>query len=142
MAMPMPSTGNYRMRSRRRRKRDTSTFLSSSSPSAGSSPQPDEDAQRKGPDLPTLLRRFWKVAAPYWYSDDKVEAQLQLAAVFALTLGTTGISVGFSFLGRDFYNALANKDQEQFTKQLLYYLGAFAGGIPVSKLLYFLRFLC
>ncbi|CAL5321810.1 unnamed protein product [Camellia sinensis] len=44
--------------------------------------------------------------------------------------GTTGISVGFSFLGRDFYNALANKDQEQFTKQLLYYLGAFAGGIP------------
>ncbi|THF99140.1 hypothetical protein TEA_022849 [Camellia sinensis var. sinensis] len=140
MAMAMPSTGNYRMRSRRRRKRDTSTFLSSSSPSAGSSPQPDEDAQRKGPDLPTLLRRFWKVAAPYWYSDDKVEAQLQLAAVFALSLGTTGISVGFSFLGRDFYNALANKDQEQFTKQLLYYLGAFAGGIPVSKLLYFLRY--
>ncbi|CAL5367788.1 unnamed protein product [Camellia sinensis] len=44
--------------------------------------------------------------------------------------GTTGISVGFSFLGRDFYNALANKDQEQFTKQQLYYLGAFAGGIP------------
>ncbi|KAI8006962.1 hypothetical protein LOK49_LG07G03710 [Camellia lanceoleosa] len=134
MPMPMPSTGNYRMRSRRRRKRDTSTFLSSSSSSAGSSPQPDEDAQRKGPDLPTLLRRFWKVAAPYWYSDDKVEAQLQLAAVFALTLGTTGISVGFSFLGRDFYNALANKDQEQFTKQLLYYLGAFAGGIPIFVL--------
>ncbi|CAL5321265.1 unnamed protein product [Camellia sinensis] len=134
MAMPMPSTGNYRLRSRRRRKRDTSTFLSSSSPSAGSSPQPDEDAQRKGPDLPTLLRRFWKVAAPYWYSDDKVEAQLQLAAVFALSLGTTGISVGFSFLGRDFYNALANKDQEQFTKQLLYYLGAFAGGIPIFVL--------
>ncbi|XP_028115584.1 ABC transporter D family member 2, chloroplastic [Camellia sinensis] len=134
MAMAMPSTGNYRMRSRRRRKRDTSTFLSSSSPSAGSSPQPDEDAQRKGPDLPTLLRRFWKVAAPYWYSDDKVEAQLQLAAVFALSLGTTGISVGFSFLGRDFYNALANKDQEQFTKQLLYYLGAFAGGIPIFVL--------
>ncbi|CAL5443448.1 unnamed protein product [Camellia sinensis] len=110
MPMPMPSTGNYRMRSRRRRKRDTSTFLSSSSSSAGSSPQLDE------------------------YSDDKVEAQLQLAAVFALTLGTTGISVGFSFLGRDFYNALANKDQEQFTKQLSYYLGAFAGGIPIFVL--------
>ena len=27
--------------------------------------------------------------------------------MFALTLGTTGISVGFNFLGRDFYNALA-----------------------------------
>ncbi|XP_022149771.1 ABC transporter D family member 2, chloroplastic [Momordica charantia] len=81
-----------------------------------------------------LLKRFWKVAAPYWFSDDKVQARWQLAAVFALTLGTTGISVGFNFLGRDFYNALANKDQEQFTKQLLYYLGAFAGGIPVFVL--------
>lgn len=54
------------------------------------------------------MRRFWKVAVPYWSSDDKVQARLQLAAVFALTLGTTGISVGFSFLGRDFYNALAS----------------------------------
>ncbi|GAU33273.1 hypothetical protein TSUD_279470 [Trifolium subterraneum] len=86
--------------------------------------------QGENPDLQTLFRRFWKVAAPYWSSDDKVQARLQLAGVFALTLATTGISVGFSFLGRDFYNALANKDQEQFTKQLLYYLGGFAGGIP------------
>ncbi|KAK9131586.1 hypothetical protein Scep_011114 [Stephania cephalantha] len=89
-----------------------------------------EDGQQQGSDLPTLLRRFWKVAAPYWFSDDKTQARLRLAAVFALTLATTGISVGFNFLGRDFYNALANKDEEQFTKQLLYYLGGFAGGIP------------
>ncbi|KAH1237372.1 ABC transporter D family member 2, chloroplastic [Glycine max] len=33
---------------------------------------------------------------------------------------------------------MQDKDQEQFTKQLLYYLGAFAGGIPVSTLLHFL----
>ncbi|XP_021299536.1 ABC transporter D family member 2, chloroplastic [Herrania umbratica] len=89
-----------------------------------------ERQQRKAPDLNTLFNRFWKVAAPYWFSDDKVQARLQLAAVFALTLATTGISVGFNFLGRDFYNALANKDEEQFTKQLVYYLCGFAGGIP------------
>ncbi|RWW87432.1 hypothetical protein BHE74_00003748 [Ensete ventricosum] len=89
-----------------------------------------QDEQRVGSDLKTLWKRFWKVAAPYWSSEDKVQARLRLAAVFALTLATTGISVGFNFLGRDFYNALANKDQEQFTKQLLYYLGGFAGGIP------------
>ena len=69
----------------------------------------DDDVNRKAPDIPTLFRRFWKVAAPYWWSDDKVQARLQLAAVFTLTLGTTGISVGFSFLGRDFYNALASE---------------------------------
>ncbi|XP_031283371.1 uncharacterized protein LOC116142056 [Pistacia vera] len=93
-------------------------------------PDQDDDKNRKTPEIKTLFRRLWKVAAPYWYSDDKVQARLQLASVFALTLATTGISVGFNFLGRDFYNALANKDQEQFTKQLLYYLGGFAGGIP------------
>lgn len=66
-------------------------------------------AQGESPDLQTLFRRFWKVAAPYWSSDDKAQAKLQLAGVFALTLATTGISVGFNFLGRDFYNALASK---------------------------------
>ena len=65
--------------------------------------------QRKGPDLRTLFRRFWKVAAPYWSSDDKFQATLQLAGVFALSLATTGINVGFNFLGRDFFNSLASK---------------------------------
>lgn len=58
--------------------------------------------------MQSLVRRFWKVAAPYWFSDDKVVARWRLATVFALTLGTTGISVGFNFLGRDFFNALAS----------------------------------
>ncbi|KAK8527710.1 hypothetical protein V6N12_054913 [Hibiscus sabdariffa] len=104
----------------------------SNSQSSSPPPPPFEDGgdQRKFSDLNILYRRFWKVAAPYWYSDDKVQARLQLAGVFALTLATTGISVGFNFLGRDFFNALANKDQEQFTKQLVYYLCGFAGGIP------------
>ncbi|KAI7750310.1 hypothetical protein M8C21_005831 [Ambrosia artemisiifolia] len=121
------------------KRRNNFTPLSSSSTTPADPPvtpqqQPlktDENVPRKGPDLPTLFRRFYKVAAPYWFSDDKVQARIQLASVFALTLGTTGISVGFNFLGRDFYNALANKDQEQFTTQLSYYLAAFAGGIPV-----------
>ncbi|KAL5746683.1 hypothetical protein ACOSP7_027829 [Xanthoceras sorbifolium] len=121
-------------RSRARSRRSLNSKIKCSTTAADSSlsltPDPDPDKNRKVPELNTLFKRFWKVAAPYWYSDDKVQARLQLAAVFALTLATTGISVGFNFLGRDFYNALANKDQEQFTNQLLYYLGAFAGGIP------------
>ncbi|CAN6553716.1 unnamed protein product [Malus baccata var. baccata] len=110
---------------------------------SGSAPPPpvppDTEKQREVPELQTLLRRFWKVAAPYWSSSDKVQARIQLAVVFALTLATTGISVGFSFLRRDFYNALANKNQEQFTKQLLYNLGAFAFGITIFVLRYYAR---
>ncbi|KAL0328690.1 UNVERIFIED_CONTAM: ABC transporter D family member 2, chloroplastic [Sesamum calycinum] len=81
-------------------------------------------------------QRFWKVAAPYWFSDDKIQARWQLAAVFALTLATTGISVGFNFLGRDFYNSLA---RSRTVHQAIVVLpGKFAGGIPVSTLLHFL----
>ena len=35
---------------------------------------------------------------------------------------------------------VSDKDSEQFTRQLLYYLGAFAGGIPVSILLHSFRY--
>ncbi|URD90066.1 SbmA/BacA-like family [Musa troglodytarum] len=127
ISLPPPSLPPLMRLRRRRVVRSSAAAESSDSSNEGK----DKDEQRVGSDLKTLLKRFWKVAAPYWSSEDKVQARLRLAAVFALTLGTTGISVGFNFLGRDFYNALANKDQEQFTKQLLYYLGAFAGGIPV-----------
>ncbi|XP_022856883.1 ABC transporter D family member 2, chloroplastic-like isoform X1 [Olea europaea var. sylvestris] len=115
-------------------------FVSNSSFDAAQPPPPDskpnqgDDAPRKVPDVQTLVKRFWKVAAPYWFSDDKTQARWRLATVFALTLGTTGISVTFNFLGRDFYNALADKDQARFTTQLLYYLVGFAGGIPVFVL--------
>ncbi|EEF47966.1 peroxisomal membrane protein, putative [Ricinus communis] len=130
------SAGPRTKRNQCHRLRSTATDSSfSSSPPPPPPPDKDkkrkeDDGQREATEIQTLIRRFWKVAAPYWFSDDKVQARLQLAAVFALTLATTGISVGFNFLGRDFYNALANKDQDQFTKQLLYYLGGFAGGIP------------
>lgn len=128
----MPTISRSRTSRRRRRRNDVASWRCVAAAAAESLPPPPPEKQREGSDLQTLLRRFWKVAAPYWSSDDKVQARTQLGAVFLLTLATTGISVGFNFLGRDFYNALANKDQEQFMKQLLYYLGAFAGGIPVS----------
>ncbi|KAK1440087.1 hypothetical protein QVD17_05912 [Tagetes erecta] len=124
---------SHRSPMKQRRNKFTPRSSSSSTPADPpvTATKTDQNVPRKGTDLPTLFRRFYKVAAPYWFSDDKVQARIQLASVFALTLGTTGISVGFNFLGRDFYNALANKDQEQFTTQLSYYLAAFAGGIPI-----------
>lgn len=89
-------------------RRKIARFRSVSAASSSSlSPQPPLRPD-KASELRTLLKRFWKVAAPFWFSEDKDQARLRLAAVFALTLATTGISVGFNFLGRDFYNALAS----------------------------------
>ncbi|KAL3698711.1 hypothetical protein R1sor_012787 [Riccia sorocarpa] len=88
-------------------------------------------SQEQGSDFRTLVKRFYAVAVPYWFSEDKVQARLRLTAVFVLTLATTGISVGFSFLSRDFYNALANKQEHEFRRQLIHYMLAFILGIPV-----------
>jgi ABC-type uncharacterized transport system fused permease/ATPase subunit len=98
------------MRRRGRRRRATAPPAAAAAGEAtgdGGGSGPGAEDKRVETDLKTLARRFWKVAAPYWWSEDKVQARLRLAAVFALTLATTGISVGFNFLGRDFYNALA-----------------------------------
>jgi len=40
----------------------------------------------------------------------------------------------FNFLSRDFYNALAAKDQEVFTQMLFKWLAAICAGIPVYVL--------
>eukprot|EP00899_Mesostigma_viride_P013591 jgi/Mesvir1/22232/Mv13045-RA.1 len=90
-------------------------------------------------DWAKLWPRFLEVASPYWDGEDKNEARVRLAVVFAMTLATTGISVGFNFLGRDYYNALSSKDVEGFWHQLWLYLGAFAGGIPVFVMRDYLR---
>ncbi|KAG6394198.1 hypothetical protein SASPL_144779 [Salvia splendens] len=128
----MPNTS--RLVYKRRKKRNRTSFSVSVASSSSVPPQQPPYAQsneRKPPDVQNLAKRFWRVAAPYWFSDDRAAARWRLATVFALTLGTSAISVGFNFLGRDFFNALADKDQERFTKQLV---AAFAGGIPVFVL--------
>ena len=46
-----------------------------------------------------------------------------------LTLGTTGVSVLFNFLGRDFFNALAEKDAARFSVMLMRWAAALAVGV-------------
>jgi ABC-type uncharacterized transport system fused permease/ATPase subunit len=40
----------------------------------------------------------------------------------------------FNFLGRDFFNALSERDVDAFQRQLVAYLGGFAAGIPILVL--------
>lgn len=74
-----------------------------------------------------------QLALPYWTEsgEEHTRARWRLAGVLALTLGTTGVSVLFNFLGRDFFNALSAKDQEHFTEMLIKWLVALVLGIPV-----------
>ncbi|KAK9830575.1 hypothetical protein WJX81_000349 [Elliptochloris bilobata] len=73
-----------------------------------------------------------KLTMPYWLdSEAGGKARWRLATVVALTLGTTGVSVTFNFLGRDFFNAISEKDAERFAQMLVKWLCALCAGIPV-----------
>lgn len=70
-------------------------------------------------DLGAVFGRFKEVATPFWVDQSSAKnARWLLAGVVGLTLGTTAISVGFNFLGRDFYNSIAEKQPDDFDRLL------------------------
>ncbi|GAX72920.1 hypothetical protein CEUSTIGMA_g375.t1 [Chlamydomonas eustigma] len=84
-------------------------------------------------DLRIIYNRLASLALPYWTASEEGTSsrRWKLAGVVGLTLATTGVSVVFNYLGRDFFNALSEKDPEAFSRQLLWYMGGFVVGIPV-----------
>ena len=66
-----------------------------------------------------LLRDAWRLARPYFASEEKYRAWLLLAAVVGLTLGLVGMDVVLSFWNRAFYDALQAKDATAFMALLL-----------------------
>ena len=70
-----------------------------------------------------LLSEAWRIAKPYWVSDQKWLALILLAAVITLTLGQVGLNVAFNYWRNTFYNALQNLDEHSFYVQI----GVFAG---------------
>ena len=53
------------------------------------------------------LKPFAKIAVPFFLED--VTARNSLLTVIALTFLNSGVSVAFSYIGRDFYTALSNR---------------------------------
>jgi hypothetical protein len=73
-----------------------------------------------------------QLVRPFWIDNpDRKQPLLALGGVVVLSLMTTGVSVVFNFLGRDFFNALSSKNEAEFYQQLVKYFCGFAIGIPV-----------
>jgi putative ATP-binding cassette transporter len=70
-----------------------------------------------------FLRDAWRLAKPYFVSDDKKWAWGLLAAVIVLNLLLVGLNVRFNFWRNDFYNAVQNYDEPGFWKQLAIFTG-------------------
>lgn len=72
------------------------------------------------------------MATPYY--KESTAARWLFGGLLVLTLANSGISVLFSYLGKDFWNALAAKDTTDFYTVLSKYVGALVIGAPVATL--------
>jgi vitamin B12/bleomycin/antimicrobial peptide transport system ATP-binding/permease protein len=64
------------------------------------------------------IRDAWRLAKPYWVSEEKWPARGLLLAVVALNLGNVYISVRLNEWNNAFYNALQKLDGGEFFRQL------------------------
>jgi vitamin B12/bleomycin/antimicrobial peptide transport system ATP-binding/permease protein len=71
--------------------------------------------------LLSTFATIWRIARPYFYSEDRWAGRILLAAVIVIELSTTAINVMFNWWNNRFYNALQERNWETF----IYELGVF-----------------
>src|SRR5579862_1328029 len=79
-----------------------------------------------------FLREAWKLAWPYWRSDEKWSAIGLLLAVVVLNLGAVYLNVRFNLWNRDFYDALQEYDWPRFWWQFAVFCGLAALWVSVG----------
>jgi len=67
------------------------------------------------------LAIIWRLASPYFRSEDRWPGRILLAAVIAIELSIVGINVLLNQWNNRFYNALQDKNWDAFVHQLMYF---------------------
>lgn len=102
---------------------------------------PEEpEVEKKRRDVGRLAKLFFRLALPYWKKERR--AKMDLAAVLALTFLQSGISVGFSYISRDFWTALNTKNVDLFTHQAALFFGALVVFTPIVVFYTYTRDMC
>lgn len=71
--------------------------------------------------ISSTLATVWRIAVPYFRSEDRWMARILLAAVIAIELAIVGINVLINSWNANFYNALQDKNWDAFVYQLGYF---------------------
>ncbi len=80
--------------------------------------------------LGPFLKDAWRLARPYYWSDEKWSARLLLLSIVVLNLSIVGMSVVLNFWNREFYNSLQAKDWNAFISLLFWYRRTSSGLMP------------
>src|SRR5882724_675417 len=83
-------------------------------------------------DLRQFLRDTWRLAKPYWSSEDRWAARSLLAIVVAMNLGLVYINVLLNKWQNTFFNAVQEKNAPVFFQQLWVFAGLAALFIAVA----------
>jgi putative ATP-binding cassette transporter len=81
-----------------------------------------------------LCARFWLIAHPYFFSEEKWQARGIFLVVIVFTLGINVVNVVQSFVLRDLMNAVADKKIPEFYNSGLLLLAVFAVFTPILTL--------
>jgi len=97
----------------------------------------ESEIEQQRTDVRRIAGLFWALAKPYW--KEQKSARIDLAKVLALSGLQAGVSVCFSYVGRDFWNALSAKDVDQFQKEAALFFCLLAIGTPITVLYTYTR---
>ena len=92
--------------------------------------------------LVSTLAVIWRLASPYFNSEDRLAGRLLLAAVITIELSLTGINVMLNHWQNRFYNALQDRNWDSFVTELVIF-SALVGSYAVLAVyqLYFQQWL-
>ena len=86
-----------------------------------------------------LWRRFTRIAAPYWRSDERWRARGLLTLLVLLLLAQTASSVWLNQETGEFTSALAAGDAERFWASIRRFVGVLVFAVPIYAFYYFVR---
>jgi putative ATP-binding cassette transporter len=86
-----------------------------------------------------LWRRFWRIAKPYWFLDEKWTSRGLLAVLILLLLGRTEFAVLFNQQSGEFTSALAAKSGVRFWHSMRVFGIVLIAAVPIYAFYYYAR---
>ncbi|RAI58380.1 ABC transporter ATP-binding protein/permease [Roseicella frigidaeris] len=80
--------------------------------------------------LGSFLHDAWRIAGPYWRSEERWRARLLLGTVILLNLALVGMSVLLSYWNRELFNSLQENDAAAFWALLFWWRQTDSGPMP------------
>ncbi|MFL5064123.1 MAG: ABC transporter ATP-binding protein/permease, partial [Xanthobacteraceae bacterium] len=82
--------------------------------------------------LVSTLATIWRLAAPYFSSEDRWPGRILLAAVIAIQLALVGLDVLLNYWNARFFNAIQEKNWDSFISELMLFCLLAAAFIVLS----------